>query len=92
MCPNLGFQRLPQAHRTKSEHSGIFIFSVWYRWAADEAMERSTERAASPTAIDQTRPTSDGISHTLGPIQNGSQDYYSPKAVLSTRQIGFEPT
>ncbi|PYH70826.1 uncharacterized protein BO88DRAFT_480193 [Aspergillus vadensis CBS 113365] len=62
--------------------------------ATDEAMERSTERAASPTALDQAPPASDGISHTLGSIRNGNQDdqYPSLRVVSNPRPIEFEQT
>ncbi|KAI2903998.1 hypothetical protein CBS63078_5829 [Aspergillus niger] len=50
----------------------------------------SPERAASPLAVNQTQPASDGISHTLGSIQNYNESHLSPQQIdPALRPTGF---
>ncbi|KAL3248143.1 hypothetical protein ABHI18_012138 [Aspergillus niger] len=53
----------------------------------------SPERAASPLAVNQTQPASDGISHTLGSIQNHNESHLSPQQIdPALRPTGSTPS
>lgn len=49
--------------------------------APSSPVAHSPERAASPLAVDQMQPVSDGMSHTLGSTQSYNERYLSPQQI-----------